>query len=144
MGSKKHLVHLKVPSAFLATLPAIPQPQSKQKAKKTAADASTTAATTASAVDGARLATVSLRSSPVPKEEPRSNGLPVKQSSTAAITNKPSLEFQTSRNGNQAKKWGRSTRQFKTFTGFKVSVKNWVHKDSPEVKMEADTLLAGT
>lgn len=130
MGSKKHLVHLKVPSTFLATLPVMPLPQPKQKVKKIAADEQ-------------RLATTSLKSSPA-KEEPKVNSLPLKQSSTASLVSKPSSELQSTRNGYQAKKWGRSTREFKTFTGFKVSVKNWVQKDSPDIKTEPDTIAAVT
>lgn len=140
MAAKKYLVLVKVPSAFLATLPAIPAPTPRSKVKKAIADE-------------AKLANTTFKSSSGVKDDPSRLEASMKEASSnlshlshtsysSHLSSLPKLH-NLSAPKNPSKKWGRSKRNFKTFTGFKFSVKNWVHEDQIEVKSEAATALAG-
>lgn len=127
MAPKKYPVKLKLSLDFLATLPSFPTPAPKSRTKKVAEE-------------------VKLASSPVPspgpsEDLPKTKATAVKDSVSHASNNLNNLHLHSNlvRYEHPAKKWGRSTRQFKTFTGFKVSVKSWAHADSVETSIKTES-----
>ncbi|RKP32168.1 hypothetical protein METBISCDRAFT_25918 [Metschnikowia bicuspidata] len=126
MGVKRYPVQLKVPTSFLTTLPEFPTPPSKLRSKKAADDPKLAASAAAP-----------------PKEPAKDQHSPVKETPSASSHTQEPQSSHFTPPVNPAKKWGRSTRQFKTFTGYKVQVKNWVHA-SPKVKTETNSAVAGS
>lgn len=127
MAPKKHFVKLQLQPDFLRTLPTFTAPKPKRVKKVAGEDKKTAAGTSASASKG---------SSPAP-EEPASHRINTgpKEMSTAGLTVN-SVSQTLDKSGVPCKKWVRTTRQFKTFSGFKVKVKAWKHKPEEKVKAE--------
>lgn len=137
MAPKKHLVTLKVQTEFLKTLPAIAPPKPKRVKKVAAEDKKGAAGTNGSA-------SVSKGTSPALNEEPASHRINTgpKEMSTAGLTVN-SVNQTLDKSGTPCKKWGRTTRQFKTFSGFKVKIKTWRHKPESKVKHERKPSVSG-
>lgn len=132
MATKKHLVKLTLPSEFLKTLPVFTPPKTK-RVKKVASDDKK--ASNGSDHKG---------SSPAPGEEnltPKINTGP-KELSTAGLT-VSSVTHSLDKSGAPSKKWVRTTRQFKSFSGFKTKIKTWKQKPDTkkDVKIEKNALL---
>lgn len=117
MPPKRQLVKLKVSPEFLKTLPVFATPKAK-RVKKVAEDKKSD-----KAGDGKHL-------SPgldEPANARINTGL--KELSTAGLTvHSVNANFALDKSGRPAKRWVRGTRQFKTFSGFKVKIKTWKHK----------------
>lgn len=130
MAPKKHLVKLKVQPEFLKTLPVFTPPKPKRVKKVTGEDKKAAGSAVASASG-------SKGTSPVPIEEPASHRINTgpKEMSTAGLTVN-SVNQTLDKSGVPCKKWVRTTRQFKTFSGFKVKIKTWKHKPETKVKHE--------
>lgn len=129
MAPKKQLVKLKLPPDFLKTLPVFATPKIK-RVKKIAEEKKNDKA--------------DKNISPAPHEDPLKINTGSKELSTAGLTvHSVNANFALDKSGRPAKKWVRGTRQFKTFSGFKVKIKTWKHKnerpekEKPAVKAEA-------
>lgn len=122
MATKKHLVKLKLLSEFLRTLPVFATPKPK-RVKKVAADDKKSSNTGS---DGHR------GSSPAPEDTtaPKINSGPKEMSTAGLAVNNVSHILDKS--GTPSKKWVRTVRQFKSFSGFKTKIKTW--KQKPEAK----------
>lgn len=127
MAPKKHLVKLQLQPEFLKTLPAFTAPKPK-RVKKVAGDDKKSG--NSSSTSGSK------GSSPAP-EEPASHRINTgpKETSTAGLTVN-SVNQTLDKSGAPCKKWVRTTRQFKTFSGFKVKLKTWKQKPQDKVKTE--------
>lgn len=117
MPPKRQLVKLKVSPEFLKTLPVFATPKAK-RVKKVAEEKKSD-----KAGDGKHL-------SPG-LDEPASARINtgLKELSTAGLTvHSVNANFALDKSGRPAKRWVRGTRQFKTFSGFKVKIKTWKNK----------------
>lgn len=124
MATKKHLVKLKLLLEFLKTLPVFAPPKPK-RVKKVAAEDKKSSSTGPDGHKG---------SSPAPDDTPapKINTGP-KEMSTAGLTVN-NINQALDKSGAPSKKWVRTTRQFKSFSGFKTKIKTW--KQMPEAKRE--------
>lgn len=133
MATKKHLVKLKLLSEFLKSLPAFAPPKPKRVKKVAGEDKKSSA----NGLDGHK------GSSPAPDDTPSSkiNAGP-KEMSTAGLTVN-NVNQVLDKSGTPSKKWVRTTRQFKSFSGFKTKIKTWKQKPDPkkEVKIEKRPLV---
>lgn len=126
MPPKRQLVKVKVSPEFLKTLPVFATPKAK-RVKKIADDKKND-----KAGDGKNL-------SPGPNDESASSRINtgMKEMSTAGLTvHSVNANFALDKSGRPAKKWVRGSRQFKTFSGFKVKVKTWKHKGEPRAEKD--------
>lgn len=127
---KTHLVKLKLEPEFLKTLPVFTPPKPK-RVKKVAGDEKKTTPGNPSSVSASK------GTSPAPSEEPLSHRINTgpKELSTAGLTVN-SVNQTLDKSGVPCKKWVRTQRQFKTFSGFKIKIKSWKHKADLKVKLE--------
>ncbi|SGZ53775.1 CIC11C00000003822 [Sungouiella intermedia] len=127
MAPKKHLVKLHLQPDFLRTLPVFTVPKAKRVKKVAGDEKKSTANSSVAASKGL---------SPAP-EEPVSHRINTgpKEMSTAGLTVN-SVSQTLDKSGAPCKKWVRTTRQFKTFSGFKVKLKAWKQKPEGKVKTE--------
>lgn len=131
MAPKKlYLVKLKLEAEFLKTLPVFAPPKPK-RVKKIAGDDKKAGAGSSSSAGASK------GTSPAPSEEPASHRINTgpKELSTAGLTVN-SVNQTLDKSGVPCKKWVRTQRQFKTFSGFKVKFKSWKHKPEAKVKLE--------
>lgn len=142
MGVRKYPVKLKLPKEFLETLPTFAAPTPKTKAKKSAEKATSEATSTVPSPTKAAAPKTSVQKAAAPKAAaPKSQSSPQKETSTSHP--QTILHSNLVRGVTPAKKWSRSTREIKTFTGFKMTMKNWV-RGSTDVKTEADSAAVGS
>ncbi|KAL6453822.1 hypothetical protein SBY92_005397 [Candida maltosa Xu316] len=137
---KRHWVKLKLSSKFLGTLPEFPTYISKSRLKKLAQEERRSGSTSIN---------TSQRSSPVPEggaaattntsSGPTIINMGLKEGSTSGLTMNSiaSGQYALDKSGKSCKRWIKKPRQFKTFTGFKVTYVEYEPKDKePEVKIE--------
>ncbi|PVH18113.1 uncharacterized protein CXQ87_001030 [Candidozyma duobushaemuli] len=118
MPPKRQLVKLKVSPEFLKTLPVFATPKAK-RVKKIAEDK--------------KNEKNDKTSSPGPHDDNSKVNSGMKELSTAGLTvHSVNANFALDKSGRPAKKWVRGSRQFKTFSGFKVKLKTWRHKSERE------------
>lgn len=131
MAPKKFVVKLKVQGEFLKTLPSFAPPKPK-RVKKIAAEDKKPSTTTSTSGSKA--------SSPAPEEAPTNPSkinTGVKEMSTAGLTvHSINLQYALDKSGAPCNKWGRSTRQIKSFSGFQVKFKTWKVTLKTEKKTE--------
>lgn len=127
MATKKHLVKLKLLSDFLKSLPVFAPPKPKRVKKVAADDKKASSA----GPDGHK------GSSPAPDDTPAAKiNTGPKEMSTAGLTVNTVNQI-LDKSGNPSKRWVRTTRQFKSFSGFKSKIKTW--KQKPDAKKEVKT-----
>lgn len=129
MAPKKCLVKLKVQGEFLKSLPTFASPKPK-RVKKIATDEKKPSPSSTSSASKA--------SSPAPEDAPPKINTGPKELSTAGLTiHSINPQYTLDRSGKPCKKWVRSQRLFKSFSGFKVLLKSW------EVALDAQEPLDG-
>lgn len=120
--ARKHPVKLKIPLDFLKTLPAFATPKAKKpKAGEKKDPGSPSGGPEESALPSSKINTGA------------------KDLSTAGLTIHPvNATFALDKSGKPCKKWTRGSRQFKTFSGFKVKVRTWKQKHEKVKEPELD------
>lgn len=132
MPPKRQLVKLKVSPEFLKTLPVFATPKAKRVKKIT---------------EDKKNEKNDKNLLPGPHDDNSKVNSGMKELSTAGLTvHSVNANFALDKSGRPAKKWVRGSRQFKTFSGFKVKLKTWRHKsekekhDAPKEETPQDSL----
>ncbi|KAK6198699.1 INO80 complex subunit Ies4-domain-containing protein [Scheffersomyces amazonensis] len=143
---KRYWAKLKVPSSFLKTLPNFPTPISKSRLKKIAAEerkVNSTSTSTGGSKVGSPAPSTGENNGSSTNLNNLNNGSSgatisnfkinsgLKESSTSGLTMNSITSglYALDKSGKPSKKWVKKTKQFKTFSGFKVKYVSFAHKD---------------